>query len=111
MKKAFHNTDRLTASTIHYPRVAQAGQQSLLVKPKRNTTDVTSLQSIPSKSTCEEMLKTLRLKAFKAVSCNLGTFDTASLEVVCNIHDLCGVAADVQMEKALPDFKPRRTGQ
>ena len=100
MNKAFHNTNRLTASTIRYPRVAQTGQQTLLVKPKRNTTDVTSLQRIPSKSTCEEMLKTLRLGAFKAVSCNLGTFDVASLEAICNIHDLCGVAADVQMEKA-----------
>lgn len=46
------------------------------------------------------MLKTLRLGAFKAVSCNLGTFDVASLEAICNIHDLCEVAADVQMEKA-----------
>ena len=100
MNKAFHKTNRLTASTIRYPRVAQTGQQTLLVKPKRNTTDVTSLQRIPSKSTCEEMLKTLRLGAFKAVSCNLGTFDVASLDAICNIHDLCEVAADVQMEKA-----------
>lgn len=46
------------------------------------------------------MLKTLRLGKFNAVSCNLGTFDIPSLEVIKNIHGLWEVVDNVKMEKA-----------
>lgn len=85
MNKTFHTTNRLVASSIRFPRVAQTGPQTLQVMPKGHITKVTSLQCMPSKSTCEDMLKTIRLGKYSAVSCNLGTFDIPSLEAIRNL--------------------------
>lgn len=100
MNKTFHTTNRLVASSIRFPRVAQTGPQTLQVMPKGHIMKVTSLQCMPSKSTCEDMLKTLRLGKYSAVSCNLGTFDIPSLEAIRNVHGLWEVANNVQKERA-----------
>jgi hypothetical protein len=47
--------------------------------------DVSTMTTIPSKSTCREMISTIRLGTYPAVSCNLGIFDEKSLQTADSI--------------------------
>ena len=51
-----------------------------------------------SKSSCHEMITTIRLGSYPAVSCNLGVFDETYLQGLVNVHKLCDVGAQVTEE-------------
>jgi hypothetical protein len=94
----FETTTRCQASLIRYPSIVAPGPITLLTNTPEQITDVSTLQRILSKSTCEEMVQNLR-GPYSAVSSKLGTFDKTSLTLLIRIHRLRDVAQRVKMEQ------------
>ena len=69
----------------------------------KNITDVKTMKLIPSKSICDVWHETLRDGRYKAISCELGTFDNTAVMTLLKLHGLRDIAENVKREKAWLD--------
>ena len=91
----FYTTTRLTTLGMCFPKITPTGPTVLLSNIPENVLDLSTMTTIPSESTCREMISTIRLGTYPAVSCNLGIFDEKSLQTLLNVHKLHEVSAQV----------------
>lgn len=96
----FASTSRYTTSQISFPNNAQSGPVTLLVvEAPEQISDVSTLTTIPSESSCREMIDTIRLGGYAAISCSLGTYNERSLETLLKVHTLREISAKVKEEE------------
>eukprot|EP00794_Sanderia_malayensis_P005059 gene5059-5718_t len=95
----FYSVTRLATTQIIYPRNAQTGSLCFHCNQPKKITDVSTLTIIPSESSCQEMLKTLAMGKYAAISCNFGAFNDKSLLAMINVHRLSDTATKVREEQ------------
>ena len=98
VNNTFHSTTRITTLNICFPQVVPVAPTVLHRHAPEKKVDVSNLATIPSKSSCLEMITTIKLGSCLAVSCNRGVFDETCLQRLVNVHKLRDVCAQVKEE-------------
>ena len=75
----------------------------ITVMQLKSITDIKTMKLIPSKSICDVWHETLRDGRYKAISCELGTFDNTAVTTLLKLHGLRDIAENVKREKAWLD--------
>ena len=82
-----------------FPSIAHVARETYHSNAVKNITDVKTMKLIPSKSICDVWRETLRDGRYKAISCELGTFDNTAVTTLLKLHGLRDIAENVKREK------------
>ena len=71
-----------------FPSIAHVVRQAYHINAVKNVTDIKTMELIPSKSVCDVWHETLSEGKYKAISCELGTFDKTAVATLLKLHGL-----------------------
>lgn len=95
----FESTTRYQVGALEYPSIILTTRMTLLSKLPKTSSDILTVRSMPSQSSCQEMKAFCEKGKYVAVSCDMGTLTTESIEVLLIIYRFRDVKSDVQKQE------------